>query len=162
MTGPVLPPSIQLRPMLESDLPGAYRLEVMSQPLPWPLWFFRRQVRQGASCWVLEEDGGIVAFGMVAFARNRAHIMNMGVAPGYRRRGLGRRIMLHLLGGARHRHCRRAWLEVRRANRSATGLYRTLGLRTKAIREGYCPARTGRRNGSLMARPIRSPIREKH
>ncbi len=160
MTGPVLPPTIHLRPMLESDLPGVYGLEVTSQPLPWPLWFFRRQVRQGASCWVLEEEAGIVGFGIVAFAKNRAHIMNMCVAPGYRRRGLGRRILLHLLGVARHRHCRRAWLEVRRANRPAIGLYRTLGFRTKAIRKGYYPTRTGRQNGLLMARPIRSSMRE--
>lgn len=161
MTGSAVQASMRFRPMLESDLPGVYRLEVMSQPLPWPRWFFRRQVRKGTSCWVLEEAGEIVGFGIVACAKNRAHVMNMCVAPAYRRRGLGRRIMLHLLDVARHRHCRRAWLEVRRTNQAAIVLYRTLGFRTREIRKGCYPARTGRQNGLVMARPIRSPIGQK-
>ncbi len=152
--------SIRLRPMQESDLPGVHRLEVRSQPLHWPLWFFRSQLRKGASCWVLEEGEEILGFGILACEKNGAHIMNMCVAPQYRRRGLGRRILLHLLGIAKHRRCRRAWLEVRRSNRPAILLYRKLGFRGTQIRKSYYPGRKGRQNGLLMARPVRSPIRE--
>ena len=147
--------NFRLRPMQESDLPGVYRLEILSQPVPWPLWFFRRQLRTGASCWVLEEGTEIIGFGIVAFEKDRAHIMNMCVAPAYRHHGLGRHMMLHLLGIARHRRCRRAWLEVRPTNRPAILLYRKLGFRTKLVRKGFYPSRRGRQNGLVMARPIR-------
>lgn len=157
-----LPANICLRPMQESYLLGVYRLEVMSQPLPWPLWYFRRQLHKGASCWVLKEGEEIVGFGIVAFVKDRAHIMNMCVAPEYRRRGLGRHIMLHLLGVARQRCCRRVWLEVRRTNLPAIMLYRNLGFRTKQIRKGYYPTPKGRQNGLVMARPIRSSTGVKH
>jgi ribosomal-protein-alanine N-acetyltransferase len=162
MTDNALPESVRLRPMLQADLPSVHCLEVMSQPLPWPLWLFRRQLRSGASCWVLEAGGEIAGFGIVAIDKHRAHIMNMCVAPGYRRRGLGRRIMLHLLDVARHRHCRGAWLEVRRSNRPAVVLYRKLGFRTRRICKGYYPTRRGRLNGALMVRPLRTPRSEKH
>lgn len=158
----VLSENIRLRPMQESDLPGVYRLEVFSQPVPWPLWFFRRQLRTDASCWVLEEGTEIIGFGILAFVKDRAHIMNMCIAPEYRHRGLGRHIMLHLLGVARHRCCRQAWLEVRPTNRTAILLYRKLGFRTKQVRKGFYPGRRGRQNGLVMARSIRDRGRTRY
>jgi ribosomal-protein-alanine N-acetyltransferase len=150
-----VPSGIHLRAMQEADLPEVYALEVISQPAPWPRWFFRRQLRSGASCWVLEAGKQIVAFGIVAFVKDLAHIMNMCVAPDYRRRGLGRRIMLRLLGIARQRHCRGVWLEVRPTNRAAILLYRELGFRQKQVIEAYYPSPGGRRNALYMARALR-------
>ena len=148
------PPGMRLRPMKESDLHGVYALEVASQPLPWPRWFFRRQLRTGASCWVLEQGEHIIGFGIVAFVKDRAHIMNLCVAPGYRRRGLGRRIMLQLLRAARQHHCQRAWLEVRPTNRAAVLLYRKLGFRQKQVIRAYYPSPSGRNNALCMARAL--------
>jgi ribosomal-protein-alanine N-acetyltransferase len=147
--------------MQASDLPEVHRLEVMCEAFPWPRWLFRRQLRARASCWVLEEGGHVVGFGIVAFEKNQAHITNMCVARGYRRRGLGRRMLLHLLGVARRRHCPRVWLEVRATNRPAILLYRKLGFRTRTLCRGYYPARGGRQNGLIMARPIRGAVRRR-
>ncbi len=147
--------NIRLRPMHEPDLPDVHRLEVVSQPVPWPLWFLRRQVRTDASCWVLEDREEIIGFGILGLTKRRAHIMNVCVAPSYRRLGLGHRIMLHLLETARKHHCQRVWLEVCRTNRSAIRLYRKLGFRKYRTLKGYCPRRMGRQNGLLMARPLR-------
>ena len=154
--------NIRLRPMQASDLREVYRLEAMSQPVPWPLWCFRGLLRKGASCWVMETDKEIIGFGIVSFVKDWAHIMNMCVAPGYRRRGLGRRIMLQLLHVARQRHCKKAFLEVRPTNRPAIVLYRKLGFRTKQIRKNYYLTPTGRQNGLVMARPVRTLIRARH
>lgn len=143
----------RLRPMRTSDLPAVYRLEVMSQPMPWPLPFFRRQLRTGASCWVLTEGEAVIGFGIVAVARGMAHVMNMCIAPACRRRGLGRRLMLHLLDVARRHHCKRVWLEVRATNRPAVTLYRRLGFRTRLVAKGYYRTRRGRQNALVMARP---------
>ncbi|MGD2074828.1 MAG: ribosomal protein S18-alanine N-acetyltransferase [Gammaproteobacteria bacterium] len=147
-----LPAAVRLRPMRESDLPAVHRLETMSQPFPWPLWLFRRQLREGASCWVLAQGQSILGFGVVAVWKQRAHIMNICVAPRCRRRGWGRHIMLQLLRVARHHHCRQAWLEVRSTNRPAILLYQTLGFRTEEVRKGYYPARRGRQDGLIMVR----------
>ncbi len=144
--------------MRMSDLPGVYRLEAMSQPVPWPRWYFRALLRKKASCWVLEVGDEIIGFGIVDFVKDWAHIMNMCVVPEYRRRGLGRRIMLHLLDVARQHHCKRAWLEVRPNNRPAILLYRKLGFRTKRIRKGYYLYQARRQSGLLMARLVRASL----
>jgi ribosomal-protein-alanine N-acetyltransferase len=146
--------NIRLRPMQEADLRNVHRLEVMCQPFPWPLWCFRSLLRKDTSCWVLEKDNEVIGFGIVSFVKDWAHIMNMCVAPGFRRRGLGRRIMLHLLNIAKQRHCKKAFLEVRPTNRTAIILYRKLGFRTKQIRKNYYLAPRGRQNGLVMARPL--------
>jgi ribosomal-protein-alanine N-acetyltransferase len=137
-----------------SDLPAVYMLERQCQPDPWPLWFFRRLLRRGASCWVLEDNGEIVGFGIVNMVRRWAHIMNMCVAPGYRRRGLGRRILIHLLAMAKLRHAQHAWLEVRPTNRPAILLYRKMGFRKKHVRKDYYRSRRGRQNAIVMARRL--------
>lgn len=148
------PEQVHLRRMQESDLAQVYQLEVAGQPAPWPSWYFRRQLRDGASCWVLESGRTLTGFGIISFTGDQAHIMNLGVAPAYRRRGLGRRLMLHLLGVAREQHCRHVWLEVRRTNRPAILLYRELGFRMKEILKGYYATHDGTQSGLLMSRPV--------
>jgi ribosomal-protein-alanine N-acetyltransferase len=147
--------TLRMRAMHPVDLPAVYALEVLGQPVPWSKSFFRRVLRQGASCWVLERDGEIVGFGIVSFADSWAHIMNMAVAPGYRRHGLGRRILLHLLRVARQHGCRRVSLEVRPTNQAAVSLYRQLRFRFRAIRKHYYPARGRRQDALVLARSLR-------
>lgn len=142
--------------MHETDLPVVFQLERLSQPYPWPLWFFRRQMRTGASCWVLELQGEIIGFGIVKMVKHWAHIMNMCVAHNYRRQGLGRRILIHLLAVAKLNHASHAWLEVRPTNRAAILLYRKMGFRRKQIRRAYYLLPRGRQNAIVMVRRLRT------
>lgn len=151
---PTIRSPIRLRPMREPDLRHVFRLERLSQPTPWPMSLFRRQLRGGASCWVLERGRQIIGFGIVDFVADWAHVMNMCVAPEFRRQGLGRRLLLHLLGVASQRGFRRAWLEVRVTNRPAILLYTRLGFRTRRIRKGYYRTREGLRDCLVMVRLI--------
>jgi ribosomal-protein-alanine N-acetyltransferase len=146
--GPVL-----LRAMQEKDVVAVYKLEKLSQPRPWPRWFFRKQLRT-SSCWVLEEQGMIVGFGIVVMVKDWAHIMNMCVAPGYRRRGLGHRIILHLLEVARRLQASHAWLEVRPTNIPAINLYRKMGFRKIQIRKNYYIIPSGKENAIVMVRRL--------
>ena len=146
---------IRLRAMQEKDLRAVYKLEKLGQPRPWPAWYFRKQLRT-ASCWVLEQQGMIVGFGIFAMVKHWAHIMNMGVAPGYRRRGLGRRIMLHMLTMAKRQHARYSWLEVRSTNYPAINLYRKLGFRKKQVRKNYYLMPSGAMNAIVMVRQLQA------
>ena len=144
---------ILLRAMQEKDVVAVYKLEKLSQPRPWPRWYFRKQLRT-SSCWVLEEQGMIVGFGIVAMVKDWAHIMNMCVAPGYRRRGLGRRIMRHLLQVAKRLHASHAWLEVRPSNIPAISLYRKMDFRKIQIRKNYYVIPSGKENAIVMVRRL--------
>ncbi|WP_374939537.1 ribosomal protein S18-alanine N-acetyltransferase [Leifsonia shinshuensis] len=64
-------------------------------------------------------------------------IQTIAVAPGARRHGLGRALMLALIGEARNRGAREVFLEVRADNPGAQNLYRTLGFEEIGVRPRY-------------------------
>lgn len=66
-----------------------------------------------------------------------ADIQTIAVAPHARRHGLGRALMLSLIGEARNRGAREVFLEVRADNPAAQTLYRTLGFDEIGVRPRY-------------------------
>ncbi len=64
-------------------------------------------------------------------------IQTIAVVPGARRHGLGRALMLALIGEARHRGVTEVFLEVRADNPGAQTLYRTLGFEEIGVRPRY-------------------------
>jgi len=64
-------------------------------------------------------------------------IQTIAVAPRARRNGLGRTLMLALIGEARKRGAREVFLEVRADNPGAQKLYRDLGFEEIGVRPRY-------------------------
>ncbi|HEY2555952.1 MAG TPA: ribosomal protein S18-alanine N-acetyltransferase [Diaminobutyricibacter sp.] len=64
-------------------------------------------------------------------------IQTIAVAPGARRQGLGRALMLTLIGEARRRGITAVFLEVRADNPGAQTLYRGLGFEEIGVRPHY-------------------------
>ena len=149
---PWRPPA--LRPMQEADLPAVTRLERDSQLFPWPAWTFRRGLRAGWSCWVLEVEGTVCAYGVLNLEEDKAHIMNLCVAASHRRRGLGSRLLAHLLVLARRRRAVLARLEVSVVNQSAIRLYRRFGFREQYVRRGYYPPHHAHGDALVMTRRL--------
>lgn len=118
---------------------------------PWPAWLMRLVLRSGASCWVVEGAGGVLGHGVVNLEpRGAAHIMNICIAAPYRRRGLGRKLLAHMLQVARARGARQVWLEVRPDNGAAITLYRRMGFRKAGVRKGYYREGVGRLDALVM------------
>jgi ribosomal protein S18 acetylase RimI-like enzyme len=72
----------------------------------------------------------IVGMGLLAVRGRRGWIGGMGVLPAFRRRGIARRIMLHLLEQARQLGLSTLQLEVITQNMAAYPLYSSLGFQT--------------------------------
>ena len=66
-----------------------------------------------------------------------AHVTNIGVAPEWQRRGVGRRLLLQLAREARKRSAQHLTLEVRVSNVGAQALYREFGFVPAGIRKNY-------------------------
>lgn len=64
-------------------------------------------------------------------------IQTIAVAESARRGGLGRALMLHLMGEARQRRAREVFLEVRADNPGAQRLYERLGFELIGVRPRY-------------------------
>jgi len=70
---------------------------------------------------------------------DEAHITVLAVDPCYHRRGLGRWLLIHLLGNACQRGLKRATLEVRASNSRAIALYESFGFEPLGTRKRYYP-----------------------
>lgn len=76
-------------------------------------------------------EGTVVGTGMLGVRGQRGWIGGMGVVPGWRRRGIGRRMMQHLITQARAQGLHTLQLEVITQNEGAYHLYEGLGFETR-------------------------------
>jgi ribosomal-protein-alanine N-acetyltransferase len=92
--------------------------------------------------WVAETSGlgetqRVVAMIVIWIIIDEAHIGSIAVHPDYRRRGIGRRILLQALIEAGKKGATMATLEVRRSNLPAQAMYRQLGFSGVGVRPRY-------------------------
>lgn len=140
----------RLRPMQPGDLEAVVAVEQAIYSHPWSLGNFRDSLQAGYSCWIMEQAGRIVGYGVLMVGVREAHLLNLSVAKDWQRRGFGRRLLEHFVELARHYEAQRMLLEVRPSNLAARSLYAQAGFRELAVRRGYYPAEQGRENAILM------------
>ena len=143
-------PLPRLRPLHERDLPALMQIENRAYPFPWTDGIFRDCLRAGYECWVLEDAGQLLGYGVLSVAAGEAHLLNVCVNPDWQSRGLGRLLVRRLLDLARWHHAREVYLEVRPSNPVAIALYAAEGFREIGRRSNYYPAPVGREDAIVM------------
>lgn len=141
----------QFADMRESDVADVSAIEIETYPFPWTAGIFRDCLKANYRCRVLRLGGAIAAYGIIALEAGEAHILNLCVRPRLRDRGWGRCMLSHLLELARVAGAARAWLEVRRSNVAAMGLYGAAGFVEVGVRRGYYRAADGREDALVFA-----------
>jgi ribosomal-protein-alanine N-acetyltransferase len=144
----------RLRPMTELDLPRIHRIELASYEYPWSPGNFSDSLHAGYSMWVREADGEVIGYYVMMAAAGEAHLLNLTIAPIWRRHGLGRDLLEHCLARACDHKAEIMFLEVRTSNAPAIGLYHSSGFVDLAVRQGYYPAREGREDALIMKRDL--------
>ncbi|MGC9238488.1 MAG: ribosomal protein S18-alanine N-acetyltransferase [Acidithiobacillus sp.] len=143
---------MRLRPMEAEDLDAVAALEAAISPGPWTRGIFRDCLMAGYDAWVgLDGEAHLLAFGILSTGAAEAHILNLGVDPGARRRGYGRCMLRHLLCRARQLGAERAFLEVRVSNLPAQNLYRSLGFHEIGVRLNYYRNPEGREDALVLS-----------
>ncbi len=123
--------------MSEPDLDRVAAIERAVFPEPWTRDCFRLDMTlPGVLCLVAEEAGDVAGY-LIAWRDQGAHVANIAVAPGFRRRGIGAALMEAADEyGRSHGECR-LWLEVRERNLDAQQFYLELGFGETGRRPGY-------------------------
>ena len=138
--------SVLLRRARAADVPALARLEAACFTHPWTEAQIADEVGGAAPGLVLVLEGpaegkgsgsAIRGYGSFRYVLDEMHVMNVAVAPAFRRLGLARWLLSFAVAKARRAGARRALLEVRAGNREAEALYRSLGFRTIGVRRGY-------------------------
>lgn len=132
------------------DVPTVAQLERDTYPFPWSDGSFRDCLRAGYDCHVVDCDGRVSGYGIMSRGAGEAHILNVCVERGLRRRGLGRAMIVFLLERAAAAGMRAAFLEVRPSNVAAVRLYQALGFEQIGVRKGYYPAAGGREDALVF------------
>ena len=147
-------PQILPRPMTEADVPAVLALEMSSYAFPWTESIFRDCLRVGYDCCVLEIDYLLVGYGVISSGAGEAHLLNLCVREEFRCRGLGRRLLEHLIDVVSHSGARIVFLEVRPANTGAVRLYESMHFQQIGMRRGYYQAEGGREDALVMRRDL--------
>jgi ribosomal-protein-alanine N-acetyltransferase len=147
-------PEMTIRSMYESDVAEVVRVERAAYAFPWTEGIFRDCLRVNYLCRVAEIGGALVGYGVMSVGSAEAHLLNVCVDEAYRCRGIGRRVLSHLLQEAASNAALEAFLEVRPSNLSAIRLYQSLGFRQIGMRRGYYQAIDGREDAIVLKRYI--------
>lgn len=130
--------AVAVRPMAEADLTAVAALEASAFPTPWSAATFQRLLgNPSVELWLAEAEGVLLGYGVLWCVLDQAELANLAVHPDARGRGLGGRILDHLLAVARARGVRSVYLEVRRSNAVAKGLYGGRGFQEVGRRPDY-------------------------
>lgn len=145
---------ITLRTMNYADLRHIMQIEERAYSHPWTIGIFRDCIRVGYNCWVGIIKGRIVGYGVIMLAAGEAHILNLCVDPEHQSKGLGRRILQHLVTRCAQTDIDMVILEVRRSNDNARALYHSEGFHEIGVRKDYYPHAEGREDAIIFARYV--------
>jgi ribosomal-protein-alanine N-acetyltransferase len=147
-------PEIAFRAMGETDVPRVVAIERASYTFPWSEGIFRDCLRVGYACRIAELAGETVGYGIVSMGAGEAHILNVCVRGDLRCRGIGGRLLRHLMSLAREAGMSEVFLEVRPSNMGAIRLYQSIGFEQVGVRRGYYQAVGGREDAAVLRRPL--------
>lgn len=142
--------AVTFRPMTEADLDAVLKIEYAAFSHPWTRGIFADGIKS-YDCWLMFEGSQQVGHGVINVIIDEAHLLNITVKPESQGRGLGLRLLEHLMDRARALKARECFLEVRASNESAYRLYERYGFNEVGRRRGYYPAVGGREDALVMA-----------
>jgi ribosomal-protein-alanine N-acetyltransferase len=129
-----------LRVAQADDLPGVLEVERASFPAPWTERMFAEELKNDWShVWVVEAgpERRVAAFTVFWVAYDEVHVLNVAVAPDWRRHGLAHRLLEAIVGFSEARAASHIVLEVRPSNTIAQHLYQTFDFRPVGMRPNY-------------------------
>jgi ribosomal-protein-alanine N-acetyltransferase len=145
---------LNIRAMTLDDIEAVCRIDRASFPTPWPERSYRFELTRNpaAQLFVAEQNGvaqEIIGYVGMWFIVDEVHISTLAVAPGFRRRGFGEKLLASALTFAASRCVNKTTLEVRVSNHSAIQLYRKYGFEIVGRRKAYY--RSNREDAYIMA-----------
>ena len=132
---------IELRRLAPRDLDAIDEIERASYPTPWSRSMFAGELSKPSSICLGAFDGDaggvLVGYAIVSRYVDAWHVMNIAVAPAWRRRGIAVALLDRLFEATAGDSRRGYTLEVRVSNGAAISLYERMGFHRRGIRRGY-------------------------
>ncbi len=152
---------IIIRRMQQEDVEGVMAIENVVCEFPWTASIFSDCIKVGYGCWVLDDAGSVVGYGLLSVSGGEGHILNICIKPDYQKKGLGLRMMQHLIKQCRFADSDSVYLEVRVSNHGAQHLYTKLGFLQISERKDYYPATNGREDALVLSLNLKENVENK-
>ena len=124
--------------MRPEHIASVARLERENFSLPWSENVLSSELKNPLSLWlVATNDGAVIGYVGAQIVPDEADMMNLAVDAQYRRQGIGKALVEHLIASLQERMVRSLTLEVRVSNAPAVSLYEGMGFLTVGRRPNY-------------------------
>lgn len=131
-------PTVVIRAMRAEDAAGVARvLREAQEAANWTEQSLREAAGGPGVALVSASDGEMTGFLLGRQMRDEAEILNLGVMPEWRGRGVGGALLEKALAEFRVSGVGRVFLEVRESNQTAIGFYEKFGFLKAGRRPGY-------------------------
>ena len=130
--------AITVLPMGSEHIKAVAALETVCFADPWSEASIASELKNPLSLWLVACADGVVA-GYVGSQSvlGEADMMNLAVAPAYRRQGIAKALLAALESELSQRDVHSITLEVRQSNEAARTLYQQNGYEQVGLRPGY-------------------------
>jgi ribosomal-protein-alanine N-acetyltransferase len=129
---------IEITRMAESDLDEVHQIETKVFSDPWSKQAFLSDLKNDfAIPLVARFENKVAGYTCLYSAADEIQIGNLAVSPDFRQRGIGTRLVEHIISLATENHKRLLVLEVRPSNEAACKLYAKFGFRVAGKRKYY-------------------------
>ena len=127
-----------VREMKLQDIPAVYKIECECFHSPWSRFSLLKELtNEIAYYYVVIEDDAVAAYTGMWVLFDEAHVTNIAVSPGYRRRGFSKLLMIRMMQKAVELGADKMTLEVRETNTVAQNLYAGFGFYQNGFRPKY-------------------------
>lgn len=124
--------------MTEAHVAAVAELEQVCFADPWSEKSVASELENPLSLWLVALDGEtVVGYIGSQTVCGETDMMNVAVAPTYRRRGIAEGLIAALIGVLREKESHSLTLEVRQSNEPARKLYEKLGFEQVGLRKNY-------------------------
>lgn len=137
-----------------ADLDAIMQIEPRIYPYPWTRGNFSDSIASGYSAEVMEYEGEIIAYALTMMVLDEAHLLNLSVDKPFQGKGLGRAMLMYMVGLAKEKGALNMFLEVRASNQTAIALYEAVGFCEMSVRKAYYRHDDGREDAILMGMAI--------
>ena len=136
--------------MEERHLDEIVAIEQAVHAHPWTRGNFSDSIAAGHHCRIARRDSSMVGYAVMMIGAGEAHLLNLSVASGSQRRGVGAELTRLFVKLARAAGADKIYLEVRPSNAPARALYRGQGFVEVGLRRDYYPGHAGREDALVM------------
>jgi ribosomal-protein-alanine N-acetyltransferase len=134
-----VPDELRIRALRSTDIDAVVEIEREAFTTPWQAdTFVGLLERDGVELIVMADPSEtIVGYAVLWCILDQGELANIAITPTRRGRGLGARLLAHVLAVARERGVETVFLEVRASNQAALELYSRFGFEEVGRRRAY-------------------------